>query len=148
MADHGGLVPILLGAVGLLAFAGGMTGIVVGVQRWRRERRAAVSHKSAIGQIVNRYLPSGSAPHPDGPQYTIDFTAGDGRGVRFIAGSVGFAPKKVGDDVEVLYNPARPEDVFVRGGDRATAYILGIGGFVFTIVGLLIALAGLEQALR
>jgi hypothetical protein len=35
MADHG-LVPILLGAVGLLAFAGGMTGIVVASDRARR----------------------------------------------------------------------------------------------------------------
>jgi hypothetical protein len=148
MASRDGLVPILLGVVGLLVFAGGMTGIVVAVQRWRRERRAAVSHRSAIGRIVDRYLPRGSEPHPEGPRYTIDFTAGDGRVVRFIADSVGVTPKKVGDDVEVLYNPARPEDAFVRGGNRATAYILGIGGFVFTIVGLLMALAGLEQALR
>ena len=146
--EGAGLVPILLAVAGLVGLGGGLTAIVAAVLRWRRGRRAALAHTAATGRIADRYLPSGSARHSDGPQYTIDFTTADGRVVRFTTDSVGLSPRKVGDDVDVLYDPAAPADAVVRGGERTAAYLLGIGGIVFTIVGLLMALAALDQMLQ
>jgi len=68
--------------------------------------------------------------------------------VRFVTDSVGFAPKPVGASVDVRYDPANPQDAFVRGGERTTAWILSVAGVVFVLVGLLAALAGLDLAMR
>lgn len=149
MADHDGLglIPLLLGTAGLMGVAGGVTAVVAAVRRRRRELRAAVAHRAATGRIVDRFLPSGSAVRADGPQYTIDFTTADGQVVRFVTDSVGLTPRSVGDGVDVLYNPADSKDAFVRGGERAAAYLLGIGGVVVLIVGLVMALAALDRML-
>ena len=77
---------------------------------------------------MDEYIPAGSSNHPDPPRYTIDFVTAAGRVVRFNTDSVGFAPRNVGDAVPVLYNPADPDDAFVRGGERVAAYLLGMPG--------------------
>jgi hypothetical protein len=140
-------LPILLGFFGLAVLAGGLAASFGAVRRWRRETRGAAAHTLATGRVVYRYIPPGSSTYNDGPRYSIDFTTPDGRVTRFDTDSVGFAPRNVGDSVPVLYNPADPEDAFVRGGERVAAYLLGIAGVVFTIVGLLMSLAALDQVL-
>jgi hypothetical protein len=140
-------LPILLGLVGLAMLAGGLAASFGAVRRWRREARGVLAHAPATGRIVSRDIPPGSSTYTEGPRYTIDFTTPDGRIARFDTDSVGFAPRDVGDSVPVLYNPADPEDAFVRGGERVAAYLLGIAGVIFTIVGLLMSLAALEQVL-
>jgi Protein of unknown function (DUF3592) len=138
-------LPILLGFFGLAMLAGGLAASFGAVRRWRRETRGALAHTLATGRIVSRYIPPGGSTYSEGPRYTIDFTTPDGRVTRFDTDSVGLAPRNVGDTVPVLYNPADPEDAFVRGGERVAAYLLGIAGVIFTIVGLLMSLAALDQ---
>ena len=140
-------LPILLGLVGLAMLAGGLAASFGAVRRWRREARGVLAHAPAMGRIVSRDIPAGSSTYSEGPRYTINFTTPDGRVARFDTDSVGFAPRNVGDSVPVLYNPADPEDAFVRGGERVAAYLLGIAGVIFTIVGLLMSLAALDQVL-
>jgi len=140
-------LPILLGLVGLAMLAGGLAASFGAVRRWRRETRGVLAHVPATGRIVSRDIPPGSSTYSEGPRYTINFTTPDGRLTRFDTDSVGFAPRSVGDSVPVLYNPADPEDAFVRGGERVAAYLLGIAGVIFAIVGLLISLAALDQVL-
>ena len=140
-------LPILLGLFGLAMLAGGLAASFGAVRRWRRETRGALVHTLATGRIVSRYIPPGSSTYSEGPRYTIDFTTPDGRVARFDTDSVGFAPRSVGDSVPVLYNPADPADAFVRGGERVAAYLLGVAGVIFTIAGLLMSLAALDQVL-
>jgi len=140
-------LPILLGLVGLAMLAGGLAASFGAVRRWRRETRGVHAHAPATGRIVSRDIPPGSSTYSEGPRYTINFTTPDGRVMRFDTDSVGFTPRSVGDSVPVLYNPANPEDAFVRGGERVAAYLLGIAGVIFTIVGLLMSLAALDQVL-
>ena len=140
-------IPILLGVVGLAVLAGGLAASFGAVRRWRRERHGARRHTLAAGRVADRYIPAGSSDHPDPPRYTVDFTTAAGQVVRFNTDSVGFAPRNVGDAVPVLYNPADPDDAFVRGGERVAAYLLGVAGIIFTIVGLLMALAALDQVM-
>jgi hypothetical protein len=140
-------IPILIGVVGLVVLAGGLATSFGAVRRWRREKHGALVHTLASGRLVDRYIPAGSSNHPDPPRYTVDFVTAAGRIVRFNTDSVGFAPRNVGDAVPVLYNPADPDDAFVRGGERVAAYLLGIAGIIFTIVGLLMALAALDQVM-
>lgn len=140
-------IPILIGVVGLVVLAGGLAASFGAVRRWRRERHGALVHTLATGRVIDRYLPAGSSNDPDPPRYTVDFITAAGRTVRFNTDSVGFAPRNVGDSVPVLYNPADPEDAFVRGGERVAAYLLGIAGIIFTIVGLFMAMAALDQVM-
>jgi hypothetical protein len=127
--------------------AGGLAASFGAVRRWRREARGVLAHAPAMGRIVSRYIPPASSTYGEGPRYAIDFTTPDGRVTRFDTDSVGFVPRNIGDTVPVLYNPADPEDAFVRGGERVAAYLLGIAGVIFTIVGLLMSLAALDQVL-
>lgn len=127
--------------------AGGLAASFGAVRRWRRETHGVLAHAPATGRIVSRYIPQGSSTYSEGPRYTIDFTTPDGRITRFDTDAVGFAQRTVGDSVPVLYNPADPEDAFVRGGERVAAYLMGIAGVIFTIVGLLMSLAALDQVL-
>ena len=139
-------IPILIGVVGLVVLAGGLAASFGAVRRWRREKHGALVHTLASGRVVDRHIPAGSSNHPD-PRYTVDFVTAAGRAVRFNTDSVGFAPRNVGDAVPVLYNPADPDDAFVRGGERVAAYLLGIAGIIFAIVGLLMALSALDQVM-
>lgn len=141
-------VILLLGVAGLLAFSGGVAALIGGLRRWRRERKAAATHLPAIGQIVERYLPPGSAPHPDPVRYVVDFTTPDDRAVRFVTDSIGLMPKNVGQSVNVLYLAADPQQAIVRGGERAAAILLAIGGCVLSVFGLLLALSALDQMMR
>jgi len=93
------------------------------------------------GRVIDRYLPPGSATGTNPPRYTIDFTAADRRVVRFITDSVGWKPKQVGDTVDVLYNPADPEDACVRGGEPVAAWLFTTAGVIFTIIGLFMTLS-------
>jgi len=63
--------------------------------------------------------------------------------VRFITDSVGWKPKQVGDTVDVLYNPADPEDACVRGGEPVAAWLFTTAGVIFTIIGLFMALSAI-----
>ena len=141
-------VHILLGVTGLLVVAGGITGFVTAVIRWRRGQRAAVSYAPATGRVTSRYLPPGSAPSTGGPSYTIEFKTSDGRTVSFSTDSVGMMPKNVGDNVDVLYDRDQPDEAVIRGGERKAAFIFGISGFIFTIIGLLLLLGALDVASR
>jgi hypothetical protein len=144
MADEGRwLVPILLAVAGLGSLAGGIAALVGAVRRRRRGQRAALTFTPATGRVVKRYLPTGSAPGNPSPSYTIDFTAADRQAVRFVTDSVGWKPKEIGDTVDVLYNPAAPEDACVRGGEGVAARLFAIAGVVFTIVGLFMAFSAL-----
>jgi hypothetical protein len=81
----------------------------------------------------------------------FEFTSAGGRLVQFTTDSVGrvlAAPVDVGDQVDILYNPANPQDAIVRGGERTAAYLFGTSGFVFTVIGLLMALSALDLYLR
>lgn len=138
-------IPILIGVVGLVVLAGGLAASFGAVRRWRREKHGALVHTLASGRVVDRDISAGSSNHPDPPRYTVDFVTAAGRVVRFNTDSIGFAPPNVGDSVPVLYNPSDPNDAFVRGGERVAAYLLGIAGIIFTIVGLLMALAALDH---
>jgi hypothetical protein len=141
------IIALLICLAGLFAFTGGSIALVVARRRFRRERLAEGTHAGATGRIAERYIPATRTPGSHGPRYTIDFTAG-GVPVRFVTDSVGFAPKPVGASVDVRYDPANPQDAFVRGGERTTAWILSVAGVVFVLVGLLAALAGLDLAMR
>ena len=139
-------VPLLLGVTGLIVLTGGITSLVEAVRRFRRERRGAVGYSAATGRVIERYLPQASSQQVSSPSYTIDFTAADGNVVRFITDSVGWGPRPVGASVQVLYNPATPDDAFVRGAMRVAAYLFAVAGVIFTLVGLLMALSALDLA--
>ena len=144
MADEGRwLVPILLAVAGLGSLTGGIAALVGAVRRRRRGQRAAQTFTPATGRVVDRYLPTGSAPGNPSPSYTIDFTAADRQAVRFVTDSVGWKPKQIGDTVDVLYNPAAPEDACVRGGEPVAAWLFTIAGVIFTIIGLFMALSAI-----
>jgi len=95
---------------------------------------------------VERYLPKGSSTYTTGPRYTIDFSTPEGRPVRFITDSVGWKPKNVGSDVDVLYDPRNPEQAIVRGGERIAAILFAVAGVIFTLLGLLFALSAIDLA--
>jgi uncharacterized membrane protein YphA (DoxX/SURF4 family) len=135
------LVPILLAVAGLGSLTGGIACIIGAVRRRRRGQRAAQTFTPAIGRVIDRYLPPGSATGTNPPRYTIDFTAADRRVVRFITDSVGWKPKEIGDTVDVLYNPADPEDACVRGGEPVAAWLFTTAGVIFTIIGLFMTLS-------
>jgi hypothetical protein len=56
--------------------------------------------------------------------------------------------KNVGDNVDVLYDRDKPDEAVIRGGERKAAFIFGISGFIFTIIGLLLLLGALDVASR
>jgi hypothetical protein len=140
-------IPVLLGAAGLLLVVAGLVCLGAAVRRWRRDRHIAGTHASAKGRLADRYLPPGGATGAQGPSYTIDFITPRGQAVRLITDSVGWRPKHVGDDVEVLYDANNPKDAVVRGGDRFAASMMSIAGIVFLIVGLLFSLRALDHVL-
>jgi hypothetical protein len=141
-------IALLIGVAGLVALAGGTIALGVARRRFRRERLADATHTGALGRIAERYIPATRTPGSHGPRYTIDFTTADRTPVRFVTDSVGFGPKPVGAAVDVRYDPANPQDAFVAGGERTTAWILSVVGVVFTLVGLLVVLSALDLALR
>ena len=144
MADEGRwLVPILLAVAGLGSLAGGIAALVGAVRRRRRGQRATQAFTPATGRVIDRYLPPGSATGTNPPSYTIDFTAADRKAVRFTTDSVGWKPKQIGDTVDVLYDPATPEDAVVRGGEGVAAWLFTIAGVIFTIIGLFMALSAI-----
>ena len=67
----------------------------------------------------------------------------DRKAVRFTTDSVGWKPKQIGDTVDVLYDPATPEDAVVRGGEPVAAWLFTIAGVIFTIIGLFMALSAI-----
>ena len=144
MADEGRwFVPILVAVAGLGSLTGGIACIIGAVRRRRRGQRAAQTFTPATGRVIDRYLPPTSATGNSPPRYTIDFTAADRQVVRFVTDSVGWKPRQIGDTVDVLYDPATPEDAVVCGGEPAAAWLFTIAGVIFTIVGLFMALSAI-----
>ena len=139
-------VALLIGVVGLVTLAGGLAACVAAVRRGRREKHAALTHTSATGRVVERYVPPHGSTYSKGPRYTIEFSGPEGKPVRFITDSVGWQPKNVGNDVDVLYDPRNPEQAIVRGGERIAAILFAVAGVIFTLLGLLFTLSAIDLA--
>ncbi|MBX6314157.1 MAG: DUF3592 domain-containing protein [Isosphaeraceae bacterium] len=130
--------PILLFLGGLFALIG--LGLLVGAS-WSYDstRRFAAGAATATGTVTEMVRREGREPG-DSPTYAprIRFRTARGRTVEFIGTPISNRPAySVGDEVRVLYDPARPERASVAGflALWGIALILGGIGALFTAVG-------------
>jgi Protein of unknown function (DUF3592) len=124
------LVPLALAAVGAVF-------LVLGVRNFLRTRRFVNQSSSATGTVTDVKTRTSRSHTGDGPRLrtyrypVVRFQTQDGRTVEFESetGTSGFS-QKPGEQVEVLYDPMRPEGARIK-----TFMMLWFAPLIFTVVG-------------
>jgi hypothetical protein len=124
------LVPLALAAAGAVF-------LVLGVRSFLRTRRFVSQATSATGTVTDVQTRTSTSHTGDGPRLrtyrypVVRFQTQDGRTVEFESetGTSGFS-QKPGEQVEVLYDPLKPEEARIK-----TFMMLWFAPLIFTVVG-------------
>ena len=134
---------ILIMLVGVSFFG---IAIILGWRKWARLRRftkttGVVLHvESQVDPLDER---SSTLYRP-----TVRFQTADGRVVDHTPATSNNIASRVGQSVEVHYDPTQPTEALIGGGFRLwfNLLVLGIAGIVFFIVGLFFGMLSLAFA--
>ena len=130
-------IPLVLGVVGAVF-------LVVGVRNFVGTRRFVNQASSATGTVTDVKSRTSRSPTGDGPRVhtyrypVVRFQTQDGRTVEFESetGTNTFS-QKPGEQVEVLYDPLRPEQARIK-----TFMMLWFGPLIFSVVGFFLFVFG------
>ena len=131
------LIPLVLGVVGAVF-------LVVGVRKFVRTRRFVNQASSATGTVTDVKSRISRSHTSDGPRVrtlrypVVRFQTQDGRTVEFESetGTNTFS-QKPGEQVEVLYDPLKPEQARIK-----TFMMLWFGPLIFSVVGFFLFVFG------
>ncbi len=136
------LIPLVLGVVGAVF-------LVVGVRNFVRTRRFVNQASSATGTVTDVKSRTSRSHTSDGPRVrtyrypVVRFQTQDGRTVEFESetGTNTFS-QKPGEQVEVLYDPLKPEQARIK-----TFMMLWFAPLIFSVVGFFLFVFGLLSGL-
>lgn len=131
------LVPLALATVGAVL-------LVLGVRNFVRTRRFVNQASSATGTVTDVKTRTSTSHTGDGPRLrtyrypVVRFQTHDGRTVEFESetGTSGFSHKP-GEQVEVLYDPLKPEQARIK-----TFMMLWFAPLIFSVLGLFLFVFG------
>jgi cytochrome c-type biogenesis protein CcmH/NrfF len=131
------LVPVVLGVAGAVC-------LVVGVRNFVRTRRFVNQASSTTGRVTDvktrtRRSHTSSGPRVSTYRYpVVRFQTQDGQSVEFESetGTNTFS-QKPGEQVEVLYDPLRPEQARIK-----SFMMLWFGPLIFSVVGFFLLVFG------
>jgi hypothetical protein len=131
------LVPVVLGVAGAVF-------LVVGVRNYLRTRRFVNQASSTTGTVTDVKTRTSRSHTSSGPRVStyrypvVRFQTQDGRSVEFESetGTNTFS-QKPGEQVEVLYDPLRPEQARIK-----SFMMLWFGPLIFSVVGFFLFVFG------
>ncbi len=131
------LVPVVLGVAGAVF-------LVVGVRNYLRTRRFVSQASSTTGTVTDVKTRTSRSHTSSGPRVStyrypvVRFQTQDGRSVEFESetGTNTFSQKS-GEQVEVLYDPLKPEQARIK-----SFMMLWFGPLIFSVVGFFLFVFG------
>ncbi len=131
------LIPVVLGVVGAVL-------LVVGVRNFVRTRRFVSQASSTTGTVTDVNTRTSRSHTSSGPRVStyrypvVRFQTQDGRSVEFESetGTNTFS-QRPGEQVEVLYDPLRPEQARIK-----SFMMLWFGPLIFSVVGFFLFVFG------
>ena len=131
------LIPLVLAV-------GGAVFLVLGVRNFVRTRRFVSQASSATGTVTDVKTRASRSHTGDGPRVStyrypvVRFQTQDGRTVEFESETgTNTCSQKPGEQVEVLYDPLKPEEARIK-----TFMMLWFGPLIFSVVGFFLFVFG------